>query len=287
MSDLPPFEEPIQMLDPAPSGSGDKNSDQPNIPRRGYEGVPRPMAPPPPPPNRYPPPPQPPQAAPPTPTYPVGGEYAPAPKIVTPIARPEPQFRRRDNGLYFPCWSLVVMLLIVATGSLSLFYIAVSSEGFVPGDQKSRIVQVSATPNGQTDTTNILGNNPQVIVVTSQPISTRTVPTAAPIQSTPVPQAIPTETAIPSAVVGCPLNAEVRVVGTGTVGLSIRSEPIQGDNILQIARDGERLKIVEGPQFSTGVSGQIEYCRVQGIDNPSLDGWAAREYLVEPEQFDG
>lgn len=293
---VPPYEEdPTRMME-STSPIGKKPPAE--LPRRGYE---RPMAPPPPPPDRYPPPnpppvqsytSPPPRSTPPAGTYPEG--YSPpyqpvtAPPPVSPVRRATrvttepPPVRRKDSGFYLPWWSLVILVIVVGLGAFGMLYVVSTlADGLVLGDQTPEFIVVTTQPLNNPATS---GNGQNPVVQTQPPGFIP--PTAQPIQTTPVPQAQPSPTNIPGVTLGCPLNAVVQVVGTGTTGLSIRSEPIQGENIKLIARDGELFTIIEGPQVSTGVGGQIEFCRVQGAEaaNRDVDGWAARQYLAETEQ---
>jgi hypothetical protein len=183
--------------------------------------------------------------------------------------------------LYLPWWSLLILVTVVGAGACGLLYGATElADRLVLGDQTPQFKVVTSEPlasnNAGTGNQNTGTNN------VAPPGSVPN--TAVPVNSTSVPIAEPTDTLPPGIGDGCPQNVTAQVTGVGTVGLSIRSEPIQQDaNILEIARDGDIFRIVDGPQFSTGPSGRIEWCRVQGITNESLDGWAARQYLAVQE----
>lgn len=252
------------------------------LPRRGYEDQPRPMNPPPPTPltteqprqrpvsrlsdqsRRIPAPP--PAAA--TPSVPRRGR----------ASRPS----KRDSGLYLPWWSLLVLILIAGVVSFGLLFFVLSLGGQPLGDQPAQVViltnQNEPTLQPVFDTSS--GDIPEnAVIITFTPGG---VPTDLVIAPTGAPTANPTETPLPGVTAGCPLNGLVAVIGTGDVGLSLRSEPRQGDNIQAVVRDGEQFRIVGGPETSTGVDGSvIEWCQVEGIEVPSRSGWAARQFLAD------
>jgi hypothetical protein len=189
---------------------------------------------------------------------------------------PRPPRSKEDSGLYLPWWSLVILIVVVGAGAILLLLAALNfGESFVLGDQTPQVIVVTNALQANNAAAQGGVNPPPVVTPGGVP------PTAAPIASA-VPTAEPSRTALPGVTTGCPLNGVMEVVGTAPVGLSIRSEPRQGNNILAVAQDGERFRIVGGPQNTTGVGGvSIEWCEVEGITNENRTGWAARQYLAE------
>lgn len=248
------------------------------LPRRGYEGQPRPMTPPPPPPVPPQQPPQqrwtqqpyqePPQQQPRVHPAPVA---PPPPRVqATPPRRPS----KSDSGLYLPWWSLVILIVAAGAGAFGLLYVVLNiGQGLIPGDQTPQVIVVTNAlqPNINTGGASA---NPTAFVTPGG------IPTVAIVAPTAVPFAAPTETSLPGVTTGCPLNQEVEVIGTGGLPLLIRTGPSQNDPIQGQAAEGERMRIVDGPQTTTGVDGiPIEFCKIEGITVPSRLGWAAREYL--------
>lgn len=248
------------------------------LPRRGYEGQPRPMTPPPPPPA---PPPQqqqqrwtqpyqePPHQQPPVYQAPVA---APPPRVAaTPPRRPS----KSDSGLYLPWWSLLILVIVAGAGAFGLLYVVLNiGRGLIPGDQTPQVIVIT---NALQPNINTGGVNANSTAIVTTPGGIPTVPIVAP---TAVPFAEPTETALPGVTTGCPRNAQVEVIGTGGLPLLIRSGPSQNDPIQGQAAEGERMRIIDGPQTTTGVDGvPIEFCKIEGITVPSRLGWAARQYL--------
>lgn len=272
-----PSEDPTRMFD---STRPEEKLPLPErMPRRGYESQRR-MSPPPPQYSEpYPPPSSPPPAAPPPlgPSRYTGGQR---PVEAVPVRVPKAPRSKKDSGLYLPWWSLVVLILIVGGGAVLLLAFALNAgENFILGDQTPQVIVVTNALTG--NTVGQPTNNTNV-----QPVTTPgSVPPSAQPINTPVPTAPPTQTGIPGVTTGCPLGALVEVVGTAPTGLSIRSEPQQGQNILSVAPDGEQFTIVGGPQTSVAVDGtSLEFCQVEGITNPNRKGWAARQYLAEVNQ---
>ena len=250
------------------------------LPRRGYEGAPRPMSPPPPPPispsrSSF-------SSSPPPPHEPERGYQ---PRVEPVIEQPPPpparasyaEYARRprrqsksDSGLYLPWWSLVLLIMVVGVGAFGLLYIVLQTGSSLTGNQTPRVVVVT---NSRQDEFNNSGSGN---VNQGPPGSIPT--TLAPI-ATAVPIAVPTATP-PGVTTGCPLDTIVEVVGVSPNPLLIRPEPRQDDNWTSQALEGEQLRIVGGPETSTGLSGTLEWCQVAGVTNPVHSGWAARDYLV-------
>lgn len=250
------------------------------LPRRGYEGSPRPMSPPPPPPispsrpSFSAAPPQPPQR----PAYqeqvePVVEKPPPPPSRAAYTRRP--RRNKSDSGLYLPWWSLVLLIVVVGAGAFGLLYAVIQTgAGFIPGNQTPRVVVVTnsnptgfSSNNGGGSNTNVNQGPPGSIPTTLAPITTA-VPIAEPTASP------------PGVTSGCPIDAIVEVVGVAPQPLLIRPEPRQSDLWSSQALEGEQLRIVGGPETSTGASGTLEWCQVAGVTNPVHSGWAARDYLV-------
>jgi hypothetical protein len=144
------------------------------------------------------------------------------------------------------------------------------ADNFVLADQTPQVIVVTSEIN--------LNPNPNTGVNDLPPGS---VPTAAQIINTPIPQAQATPTTRPQSAAGCPRGVRVFVTGTQGVGLSIRSEPAQGQNIQYVAADGEFFVIIDGPQSSVGSDGSvIEWCKLQGANLTSVEGWAAVDFLT-------
>lgn len=164
----------------------------------------------------------------------------------------------RDSGLYLPCWSLVILVLVVGAAAVGLMVFVLNLGSAALIDQ-----------------------TPQVIIVTSAIQPTEPVfnalPTAIPQAQQPqdetLPTVEPTRTALPG---GCLLNQRVVVFGTGNVGLNLRSEPRRSAEAQFVAREGDVLQVVDGPQFFD----DIEWCKVESITRPGQFGWASLEFLI-------
>ncbi|HLA43931.1 MAG TPA: hypothetical protein VJZ27_10870, partial [Aggregatilineales bacterium] len=81
----------------------------------------------------------------------------------------------------------------------------------------------------------------------------------------------PSRTPLPG---GCLLNQEVLVFGTGGVGLNLRDNP--GGEISFIAKEGERMLVIDGPEFFDG----INWCQVRSTQQSSSFGWASLDFLI-------
>lgn len=201
------------------------------------------------------------------PEYAPNTDYPAAPRRKRQLPPPPPPRRaeanpRRKNGKnksesgwYLPWWSLIVLLVFVGGAAIGAWAVFDSVGGNTP-------------PGGQT---------PIVVVVTA------TYTAGPPPTLTPLPQVQATDApALPTIVVTATLppgdfraGVTVQVVGVGVTGLNIRRGPGINADILFVAAENSRWVIKSGPQNASGV----EWWEVQDPNNPSLGGWASRNYL--------
>lgn len=257
-----------------------RNRGRRELPRRGYENQPRPVNPPMPEPltSEQ----QRPQRNISSAQEQSARRTSPPPDVNAPRSRKR-RPSKSDSGLYLPWWSLLILILVAGVTAFAILGFVLSMGNDPLGDQPAQVVIVTnanePTPFGAGSSSGNLPSNALVITYTPGGV-----PTTEPLAPTPVPSADPTETPLPGVSTGCPRNALVTVTGTGNVGLSIRSQPRQGDNINGVAFEGETLRIVGGPENSTAVDGTLlEWCQVEGVDvdTPDRNGWAARTFLAE------
>lgn len=197
--------------------------------------------------------------------------YEEAPRGTGPLpGKPMPPYRGgkrvpRDSGLYLPCWSLVILVLVVGAAAVGLLIFALNVGSAALVDQ-----------------------TPQIIIVTSaiQPTlpgfnaPPTAIPQAQATQSENLPTVEPTQTSLPG---GCLLNQRVVVFNTGTVGLNLREEPRRSAEAQFVAREGDILQVVDGPQFFD----EIEWCKVESITRPGQFGWASLEFLIAEDAAPG
>jgi uncharacterized protein YraI len=74
------------------------------------------------------------------------------------------------------------------------------------------------------------------------------------------------------------LNAQLIVFGTGGVGLNLRDRP--GGRVAFIAKEGERMVVIGGPEVFEGIT----WCQVRSDGQSSSFGWAAMQYLLEGDE---
>ena len=163
---------------------------------------------------------------------------------------------KRENGLYLPWWSLLVLIIFVGAAAVGAWAVVGYLGGnFAPG-----------------------GSTPMVVVITSTytigPPATPTdipgVPTLTPAPA--LPTIPPTGTTPPG---NFTVGATVTVVGVGEAGLNVRSSPGVDGAVKFRAFDGETYTLREQPQFASN----IEWWFIQSADDTTHSGWAARQYL--------
>lgn len=193
------------------------------------------------------------------------GRYSPPPTPPPPRRGISRERAPRDSGLYLPWWSLVILIGVVGIAAFGLLALAANLGAGVLVEPTPEIIIV--TPQLQPTTPPISANEPPPTSVS--PLD----PTNTPIVNT----AEPTRTPVPG---GCLLNQEVIVFNTGGVGLNLRDEP--GGEVQFIAKEGERLLVLDGPVVFEG----LDWCLVRSVGQSSAFGWAARDFLLAADEVD-
>lgn len=116
---------------------------------------------------------------------------------------------------------------------------------------------------------------PRTVVPTAT--ATATIPPRPSDLPSPTPTATlrPTPTATSTPAPAVTLNATVEVTGTAGVGLILHTDPGRLTAVIRVAKDGERLMVVAGPQQADG----LNWWRVR--DASGLEGWVVESYLRE------
>lgn len=182
-----------------------------------------------------------------------------------PTSRPPSQ-----SGLYFPWWSLLVLIGVVGVTTIGLvFALSAMMEPNTPGDQPPRVQVVTAQPTLSQDflvaPAQESGGNPALWPTPIRP--------AEPTATLPLPTPIPSPTLPPG---DFAIGVLVRVVGVGASGLNIRSSPGYAGTPRFLAAEDEIFAVVDGPQSIDG----LEWWRVEDPEDPQRFGWAARNYLM-------
>lgn len=190
--------------------------------------------------------------------------YGPQPGTPPPPRRGRSGARApRDSGLYLPWWSLLILIGVVGLVAVGLLLLVANLSGAVLGEQTPQVIVVTSAIQAP-----IAG-----AAETRQPaLSPGEIATAAPSpESEDLPTPLPSRTPVPG---GCLLGEDVIVRGTGGVGLNLRDRP--GGEVAFIAKEGERMVVIDGPQ----IFNDIEWCQVRSVAQSSSFGWASKEYIV-------
>lgn len=189
--------------------------------------------------------------------------YQPPPDPRPPLPPPPQRGRERlprDSGLYLPWWSLLILIVFVGAATFGLLVLVGSLSGNLLVEPTPRFIIVTNDPAFQPTAPSGANNAPPTAIPTILPSLVVTLPTVA-----------PSDTPIPG---GCLLNEEVFVTGTGGVGLNLRDEP--GGDVQFIAKEGERLLVIDGPLYFDGA----EWCQVRSVSQSSSFGWASLQFLL-------
>lgn len=74
---------------------------------------------------------------------------------------------------------------------------------------------------------------------------------------------------------GLSIGSVVEVYGTEDTGLSVRPQPGTGGYLNFVARDGERFKIIDGPDSRNNYI----WWKLESLNDPDRNGWAASDFL--------
>jgi hypothetical protein len=148
--------------------------------------------------------------------------------------------------------------------AFGLLILALNLSGANLNDQAPQVIVVT----GQIQPALASGQQagPPTAIATFQPTLAPNAPTAA-ASRTPLPG-------------GCLLNQEVIVFGTDGVGLNLRDEP--GGEVAFIAREGDRMLVIDGPVFFN----EVDWCQVRSTAQTTSFGWAALEFLLDAAVVD-
>ena len=74
---------------------------------------------------------------------------------------------------------------------------------------------------------------------------------------------------------GLSIGTVVQVYDTGSTGLSVRPQPGTGGYLNFVASEGERFKIIDGPDSRNNYI----WWKIESVNNPVRNGWAASDFL--------
>lgn len=189
--------------------------------------------------------------------------------------RPQPGTarHRRENAVYLPLWSLVLLLVLVAlvAGGVVLLVFTLGSSDDIP-DRAPVVVMSSAVPTTRPDLFPAVPTTPTLPAFADrsivQPVGTFALagPTLATPAISPTPRPVD-------------IGAEVIVVDVGDQQLNIRDNAGVFETVVLFrVPEGGRLIVLEGPLQVDGLT----WWRVQNVTNPTQTGWAAANYLQVP-----
>lgn len=175
-----------------------------------------------------------------------------------------------SSGLYFPWWSLVMLVGLVGLLALGVVLVVGQlTEPNVPGNQPARIQVVTAPPTLSQDFTGVGSSQ----VGPQQTLWPTAIPAVQPSPTSLLPTPVPSPSLPPGQVM---IGVRVSVVGVETSGLNIRSAPGYTGSPRFLAGEGDQFVVVDGPQ----IIDELEWWRVEDPDDANRYGWAARNYLA-------
>ncbi len=224
------------------------------------------------------------QAAPLPSQPPIYGGFADRPSVIPPPISESPLKRRRtarerrDNGLYFPWWSLLILLAGVAlVAALIIMGLSTLGGRFLPGGETPVVIVVTSTATRPAVTPS------PTAAVTLGATPTRRAPTAT------TPSALTTDAppegflrgTVESVITPAPealalrVGVQVEVFDVGAIGLNVREGPGTSYPVQLIASEGSVYELVDGPEESD----EYTWWRIESVDDPDIEGWAIAEYL--------
>jgi hypothetical protein len=187
-----------------------------------------------------------------------------------PPPRPGTARHRRDNALYLPLWSLIVMLMCVMVTAATIVLLVIGLRGGAPEESAPVIIVSSPIPTERPEsfpvspaTATIPPAYDDLGIIQPQPTIGLIGPTLPPVIFSPTPRSIT-------------VGENVIVVDVGLNQLNVRDMPgVNGTTIIFRADEGTIFTIIGGPQQSDGLT----WWQIQNPSNPTLSGWAASNYL--------
>ncbi|GAB4574984.1 MAG: hypothetical protein Kow0077_24250 [Anaerolineae bacterium] len=185
---------------------------------------------------------------------------------------------RRDSGLYFPWWSLLLLLAGVALVA-GLIFMALTSLGgqFLPGGETPVIIVVTST-NTPAPTRPPVTPTPRLPTATSTP--------ALIGEGTEAGTPGEDETPGPSLITPAPeqfevrIGAEIEIFDVGAAGLNVREGAGTTFPVRLIAAEGSRFEVIGGPEESGGFT----WWQIRSVDDPTIEGWAVADFLRVPRE---
>lgn len=179
-----------------------------------------------------------------------------------------------QSGLYFPWWSLVIMVGTVGVVAFGLLFAFTElSEPAAPGDQVPRVEVITAQPTLSED----FGGSAGQAAAPAEGAWPTAIPRAQPSATVALPTPVPTQTLPPG---NFSIGTSVQVVGVGEAKLNVRSAPGLEGTLIMRAEEGSFFAIVGGPQDVDG----YEWWKIEDPDDPARVGWAARNFLMVTSQ---
>lgn len=191
---------------------------------------------------------------------------------------PRPRRRRndpKDNALYLPWWSIVLMLLgviVVSFGVVGGVILLGGSMNNILAEPSPIIMIVTADTGAINPASTQTGNQPpstEIISGQNAPSELELQgPTLAPVQLSPTPAAIQ-------------IGSVVIVEGVDANTLNVRSSAsLTESSILFRAEEGEIFNIVDGPAQSDGFT----WWQIQDPSDVNRTGWAVSNFLTVQAQ---
>ena len=183
------------------------------------------------------------------------------------------QRAQRENALYFPLWSLGLMLLVVLILAFGIVFLVITLGGNAPADPldpELSIITAEASftpdipdPNEIVLATPTIPEGVQVILPAQTPINQA-------LEGPLLPTISFTNTSIPLSV-----GERVVVANVGDQELNVRNVPgVTTSEVLFRSVEGTEFSIIEGPQQADGFT----WWRIQD-SSTQQSGWAVANYL--------
>jgi hypothetical protein len=189
------------------------------------------------------------------------------------VSRQRQQQSKKENMLYFPLWSLGLMLLVVLVLAFVVVFLVVSLGGKSATSEADPVLRVITAV--ATNTPNIPDPNEAVLVTSTIPADIQVIlPEHTPVNLALDGPVLPT---IAFTTTPVPLTVGVRVVvaNVGDQELNVRDVAgVTTSEVLFRSAEGTEFSIIDGPQQADGFT----WWRIQDpISQQS--GWAVANYL--------
>ncbi len=186
--------------------------------------------------------------------------------------RQQRQRQQQEGVLYFPLWSLGLMLFIVMILAFGIVFLIVVLGGNSSVPQQDAVIRI--VTQSASNTPDIPDPNEAVLATPTLPTELIVLPEQTPVNLNLDGPVLPT-IAITNTPIPLSVGVRVSVINVGDQELNVRNVPgVNGSQVLFRVPQGTEFSIIDGPQQADGFT----WWQIQDATTAQR-GWAVANYL--------